>query len=74
MLLKDPRCIVGERPFQQIIDIPEVIIKGLSADLCQLRDLSNGDFINGIPRQQLLQRRGQHMLGLIWHGFSLPLC
>ena len=47
--------LVQQRPFQQIVNIAEVIVKGLAVDLAVLYDVDDRDFIQRLFGQQLFQ-------------------
>ena len=51
------------RPFDQIVNILEVVVKRHAVDAAVLRDIADGDLAQGLLQQQILERRLERALG-----------
>ena len=64
LLAADGRlCLRQEDPLHQVVDVLKVVVEGLAADPAVLGDVGDGDLVQRLLQQQLLQRGGQRQLG-----------
>ena len=70
--LQQPVGILITGPFDEVIDILEVIVKGHAADAAVLGNVVDGDLLQGLFPQEIFQRRLQGTLGNVGHDSGLP--
>ena len=55
--------ILLEDPLQQIVHVVEVVIEGLAVDAADLHQILDGDLLDGLDGQHLLERRAERLFG-----------
>ena len=74
VLAQQDQGLLLKHPFEQIVYIREVVVKGLPAQAAAVGDLPDGDLLQRLLRHALLQCVGQLVLGVfgcgVFHGVS----
>ena len=66
-----PRGVLLARPFDQVIDVLEMVVERHAADAAVARDVCDGDLVQGLRKQKALERLLERALGEpTWHGSS----
>ena len=64
LLEKGDRFLL-EHPAEEVVDVLEMVVEVLPPDAAALRQVVDGDLVDGPLGHKLLQRRGQGSLGLV---------